>query len=499
VVDVEALQRENAQLREQLARVVEQIAKLNDRITELLAVAQRRKRKPAVEKAPIAPPEVSNEDKRSFEQRPKPPPKPAAPDSPKTRVRPTGRKPVPSHLEAEEHALRPDACERCGSTALDAADVVVEEKHHVVKEHQRRRIVRRTTCRCRACGARTTPRSLPAPYERSKVTCEWLAWLVYSKFVLLTPLDRIRRDLAERGIPIAMSTLVSLIERAADLLGPIDGLHWRQLLSSNWMATDGTGLKVLIPQLPAAHNGYIELYRNRELAVFQYEADKISDNVVSKLAPFRGTLTADAEHRFNAVFASGKVKESGCNAHGRRKFRDAEETQPVLALEGGQFIGAIYGEEEKAQKLGLTGDALLNYRQQFIRPIVNNFEDWMRAVESTLLPSEQLAIAIRYYKNHKDALFRFVEDPDVPIDNSPTEREFQNVAKLRLNMLFAGSTEGAHRACVLLGIAATCRALGVPVQAYLTWAFERLGTHRDEFGLELHEMTPAAYKRSQAR
>jgi len=79
---------------------------------------------------------------------------------------------------------------------------------------------------------------------------------------------------------------------------------------------------------------------------------------------------------------------------------------------------------------------------------------------------------------------------------SPTEREFQNVAKLRLNMLFAGSTEGAHRACVLLGIAATCRAIGVPVQAYLTWAFERLGTHRDHFGLELSEMTPAAYKQS---
>jgi hypothetical protein len=50
----------------------------------------------------------------------------------------------------------------------------------------------------------------------------------------------------------------------------------------------------------------------------------------------------------------------------------------------------------------------------------------------------------------------------VPIDSSPTEREFQNVAKLRLNMLFAGSTEGAHRACVLLGIIATCRAQGVP-------------------------------------
>ena len=85
--------------------------------------------------------------------------------------------------------------------------------------------------------------------------------------------------------------------------------------------------------------------------------------------------------------------------------------------------------------------------------------------------------------------------PEV-IDNSATEREFQNVAKLRLNMLFAGSTEGAHRACVLLGIVATCRAIGVPVQAYLAWAFDRLGTHREDFGLAIEDMTPAAFKRA---
>jgi len=84
----------------------------------------------------------------------------------------------------------------------------------------------------------------------------------------------------------------------------------------------------------------------------------------------------------------------------------------------------------------------------------------------------------------------------VPIDDSPTEREFQNLAKLRLNMLFAGSTEGAHRACVLLGIVATCRAIGVPIQAYLSWAFERLGTHRDAFALPVEQLTPAAFKRS---
>ncbi len=511
---IATLQRENAELRAQLAEMAAasatqmgqvlainaeltaQIAKLNERVAELLAVAKRRQR-PAVASPPTPPPPplVSADAQRAFSERPQPPELPPKGKKAAAPRRPTGRKPLPNHLEAERHDLRPDACARCGSGALDAAEELIEEKLHVVKEHQRRRVVLRTTCRCRACGGRTTPRSLPAPYERSKVTSEWLAWLVYQKFVLLTPLDRIRRDLAERGVPIAMSTLVSFIERAADLLAPVDGLHWRQLLASSWMATDGTGLKVLIPGLPAAHNGYLEIYRNLECAVFQYEPDKASDNVVAKLKSFRGTLTADAEHRFNALFTKKRIIEAGCNAHGRRKFRDAEATQPVLAAEGGAFLSAMYVEEEAARAQGLSGKKLFAHRRR-IGPILANFKRWLAAVEPTLLPSEPLMAAVRYYRLHGEALFRFVEDPEVPIDNSPTEREFQNVAKLRLNMLFAGSTEGAHRACVLLGLVATCRAIGVPVQAYLAWAFDRLGTHRDVFALPLEQLTPAAFKRA---
>ncbi len=34
------------------------------------------------------------------------------------------------------------------------------------------------------------------------------------------------------------------------------------------------------------------------------------------------------------------------------------------------------------------------------------------------------------------------------------------------------------------------------MQAYLTWAFERLGTHRDVFGLRPEAMTPAAFKKT---
>jgi len=503
VFDAAALQQENVALREQLGQLLAShaaltlsIAKLNERVAELLAVAQRKQRKPSPPKPPEPPPTVAADAKQAFESRPKPPELPPKTKAKNPRPPPTGRKPLPTHLPVEEHALKPDECAHCGGTALDVVDVVVEEKLHVVKEHQRRRVVKRTTCRCRTCGERTTPRSLPAPYERSKVTCDWLAWLVASKFALLMPLDRLRRDLKERGVPMAMGSLVSFIERAADLLAPIDGLHWQQLLASAWMATDGTGLKVLIPGLPAAHDGYVELYRNLTCAVFQYEADKASEHLVGKLQSFHGTLTADAEHRFNDVYASGRVLEAGCNAHGLRKMRDAEDTQPALGAEGHGFLSAMYVEEARAQQLNLAGDALVEHRRRLIRPLANQLERWCDAVAPTLLPSEPLMAAVGYYQRHKKALFRFIDDANVPIDNSATEREFQNVAKLRLNVLFAGSTEGAHRACVLLGIIATCRTVGVPVQAYLTWAFERLGTHRDVFGLSLEAMTPAAFKKT---
>lgn len=46
---------------------------------------------------------------------------------------------------------------------------------------------------------------------------------------------------------------------------------------------------------------------------------------------------------------------------------------------------------------------------------------WLAAVRPTRLPSELLMVAVQYCERDHDALFRSIDDPDVPIDNSPTE------------------------------------------------------------------------------
>ena len=485
-----------SELTAEVGRLAQLVGQGNDRVTELLAIAQRKKRRDRTTpvKPPEPPPELDAAAASNFANRPRPPELPPKVKPPPKEQRRTGRNPVPEHLVAEEHTAVPDACSGCGGTRLNVIDEEVEVKLHTVAEHQRRRVVHRKVCRCQDCGVRTTAESLPAPFARSKVTCEWLAWLVWMKFVMLVPLDRIRVDLAGRGVRVAMSFLVEQIREASELLEAVDCAHWKQLRAGSWMATDASGLKVIVPGVPGTHGGYLEVFRRDQLVVVQYEAEKGSDTLAAKLAGFQGVLVADAEHRHNAVFADGQVLEAGCNAHGRRRFEDAEAVQPALALEGGGFISAIYVAEGKAQKQGMVGAELRAWRQAQVPPILASFLAWMNAVEPTLVPSDPVAATIRYYRNHWAALFRFVDHPEIPIDNSATEREFQRVAKLRHSMLFAGGTEGAHRAAVLLGIVATCRAVGVDPRGYMTWAYQRRGTHKARFGLTAEQTTPAAYK-----
>jgi transposase len=495
--ELERLRQQGAEANAQIAALVEQMAKQTERLTELLAIAQRKKRadKPKPVGEPKTPPGLTEEQQRAFEARPTPPPPPPAEQKTQKKRQSTGRKPVPEHLPAVSSRVEPCRCEHCHSDRLQHKSEIVETKLHV-ESYQRRRVTTRLACVCLDCGKRTTAEAPPSPFERSKVTCEWLAWLVAMKFRLAVPLDRIRNYLGVQGVVLSISFLVQQIEHAADLLDTIDGEHWKQLLAGSHLASDGTGFQVQIPEV-GLHKGHMEVYPWGETVVFQYEASKDGPTQASKLSNYHGTLLVDAEHRYNETIAQGIV-EAGCNAHGRRKLREAEAVQPVLAAEGGRFIAAWFDLEEEAQLARLHGPELLNWRAQHIAPLVESFRQWREAVEPTLLPDDALAKALAYYRRHWAALTRFLVDPELPLDNSASEREFQFFAKLRLNCLFAGGTEGAHRAAVLLGISSTCRRLKVDLEAYLTWVFVRVGTHRHKYELAAADLTPAAYLRALA-
>lgn len=492
---LEALKAENAYLRRQLDKLVDQMAVQGDRLGEVASILRRREdqlrrgkgKRPDPDDEPDPPASGGGVSTGSSEGA-EPPRKERKPRSG------GGRKPVAKHLPVDTERVGLDRCGHCGSAALLARDTEVVEKYDVVREHVRRRQIIREVCLCKACNKTTTAPMPPMPWERSLITSGFLAWLVVQKFVLLVPLDRIRRMLVSKGIDLPMSTLVRFIEKAAALLDPIDGEHWKQLKSGPMLQVDGTSLKVLVAGQPEAHDGYIDVFLRGALTVFLFSMTKHSDGLLAALGDYRGRVVCDAESRMDALFADGLRVEANCNAHARRRFRDAEGAQPLLARRAGAFLTLMYDLERRAK--GLEGDALLAWRQQRIRPVVTLFVRWMDRTLPKLLPKDPLASAIRYYRNHLEALTRFVDDPALPIDNNPCERMFQNHAKARLNWLFAGSVEGAHRYAVIAGVVGTALRCGLDVESYLTWVFDRRGTHRHELGLSAAELTPAAYQQS---
>ena len=405
-----------------------------------------------------------------------------------------GRRPPPDHLpkDVENHAVC--GCAACGGRVFKR-DTLVSKVYTVVPSYVRCREIRRewTVCADPGCNQRTTAPMPPMPCERALYDCRFLAWLVVMKFVMLVPLDRIRTLLLSQGVDIAMGTLVHLIARATTLADGVDGEHWKQLRAGSHICFDGTGLKTLVEGQDKAWPGYLEVFTRDELTVFQFSMTKHADGLAAKLAGFEGMLVSDAESRNSAAAPTSMF--AYCNAHPLRKFREAEAVQPKLASQGKRFLQTLYDLEDEARDLGLEGDELVAFRQRKTRRVLRRFKQWLGGVLARPLPpSDPVRKVANYYLKHFDDLSRFVDHAELPLDNNASEREFQRHAKLRYASLFAGSPEGAHRWATLLGVVRTAQKCDLDVLAYLTWMFERRGTHRDKFGLTVAQLTPMAFR-----
>lgn len=499
------------------------VAKQNDRLDEVISMLRRREDQ--LKRA-----ERENRKLRKLlgldpepESEPEPEPKPLAEDgeaspdpteggsddapsnetdsneegaNPKPKPRPRtrgGRTALPTHLGSTDELHEACACAHCGGTNLEQKDLRASSKLDVQPFFVQIRNLDRARYRCGDCGKATTAPMPPMPCESAKYTCRFLAWLVVMKFVLLVPLDRIHAILATQGVPIAKGTLVHLIAQAAKLADAVDGEHWKQLKAGDYICFDGTGLKTLIVGQDVAWDGYMEVFTREELTVLQFDLTKHADRLMERIGEYAGILVCDAESRNGA--GAPRATFANCNAHPLRAFRDAERSHPRRAAQGRRFIEALYDLEDRAAEEGLEGEALVSFRRRRSTRVLRRFQVWLtRVVEQNPLRTDPLRKVAQYYLNHFDDLTRYIENADIPIDNNASEREFQRHAKLRYASLFAGSPEGGHRWATLFGVVRTAQKCGVDVLAYLTWMFERRGTHKDRFGMTAAELTPMAYR-----
>lgn len=104
-------------------------------------------------------------------------------------------------------------------------------------------------------------------------------------------------------------------------------------------------------------------------------------------------------------------------------------------------------------------------------------QQWMRQQRQKIPDGSATAKAIDYSLRRWDALTRFLEDGDLPIDNNWVENRIRPIALGRQNWLFAGSLRAGKRAAAAMSLIHSAKLNGHDPYVYLRDLLDRLPTH----------------------
>jgi transposase len=427
-----------------------------------------------------------------------PPPVPMPPDEERTSKRgkskPHGRQRPARNLRREEKRYELTAAERlcpdCGHEREQIGVEITEQYEYkpaeiFVIEHQQVKYA------CRCCEAQVALAAKPPQLiEKGLPGPGLLAVIITDKYLDHLPLYRTEDRIGRLGAPLSRSTMSDWMAACAERLMPLWQLLKAHVLQSKVLHTDDTTVPVRDESRSNHRYGRLWDYIGdveHPGVVFDYTTTHARDGPAAFLKDFQGFLQADAYGGYDGIYtgSDGRIVEVGCWAHGRNKFKEAQNTDPERVLAAKAWIRKLYDVEDEAKEFSST--ERLGLRQEKSVPLLESFHKWLLAQKPLVLPKSPIAAAINYLLNQWAALNRYTTDGDLHIDNNISERTLKLIGLGRSNWLFVGSDNGGRTAAVLFSFTASCKHLGINAFAYLRDVFERLPTHPTE---RLEELLP---------
>jgi hypothetical protein len=131
-------------------------------------------------------------------------------------------------------------------------------------------------------------------------------------------------------------------------------------------------------------------------------------------------------NRSVVLHSDERLEFVACWGHARRKVVEATTYQPECELLLG-MIQALYDVETRAKEMTWQDRQALRLRESTI--ILDAIKKWLDSEPlGAVLPKSDFAEALRYLRNHWQALTVYVRDGRVPIDNNSVEQLMKQVA-----------------------------------------------------------------------
>jgi transposase len=409
---------------------------------------------------------------------------------------PSERYPDAPLIERDVELEAMPGCRCCGAEMEDSG--LTEDAEYLTVIPEQYLVIRqkRHKYRCGKChGDLVTAPSPPRIKPGSAYSDELMVDVAMTKYCDLVPIERYAAIAGRAGMDgLPPQSLIESTHYLAEFIMPAYDKLRSEILASRVLHADETPHRML--EGDKRSSWFLWGFSTTKASYFECHATRSGD-VAHRLLDASNCryLVSDVYSGYGRAVKLTNVsrEELGrervlsvyCNAHARRRFKEASERFPDDAKFFLEIYQRIYQREGDLK--GKPPDEVHRVRTEEIAPL---FEE-LRARAFLLLPSfpekSSLGRAISYLLENWAGLTLFLRHPELPVDNNPQERLLRNPVIGRKTWYGTHSKRGAETAAVLFSLVESCKLNQVNPRLYMKALVSDL--HRG-----ISPYTPAEFK-----
>jgi transposase len=399
------------------------------------------------------------------------------------------------------------SCGCCGHEMSDSGMTedseyltVVPAQYYVVRQ-------RRHKYRCGKCHGDIKTAPAPARIkEGSSYSNEMVIDVALAKYCDLIPMERyaaIAGRLGVKGLP--PQSLIESSHYLSDYVRAAYNKLKAEVLNSLVLHADETTHRML--EGDDTSNWYLWGFSTKWTSYFECHDTRSGDVATELLLQskcrflvsdvFSGyNKSVNDTNKIRAEKVEALIEHAYCNAHARRKFKEASDILKAVAegitepeararaeaeYEGSLFFikqyRKIYRLEGLAQKFPESNQKIrLRHRRYF-----EKMRDRCMSDVAGYSGKSAIGKAMRYFLKSYDDFVRFIDNPEVPIDNNPAERVLRNPVVGRKTWYGTHSPRGAETAAILFSLVESCKLSKVNPREYFKKLVEDLQQSKPAF------------------
>ena len=338
-------------------------------------------------------------------------------------------------------------------------------------------------------------------FRNSIATPSLLAGILNYKYVNALPVHRLAQDFKRSEVNISPQVMCNWVIKSSEIYFSLV-YDWMKdvLLKQPVVQADETTLKVNRDGRKAGSSSYMWVYitgehddSGKKIVLYDYCRTRSTEHLREFLSSYKGILVSDGYQSYHTFSKEQSLTSAGCWTHCRRRFVNAikaakkdlpeEALKNSIAYQALARISAIYKLDGSWKER--TSEYRMEHRQRILKPLVDEYFDWVKEQIKTcnVLPKSETGEGLSYSINQEKYLRAFLDNGDIPIDNSACERAIRPFCVGRKNWNVIDTVEGAQASAIVYSIAETAKANNLKPYQYfeylLTELAERISRKKD--------------------